>query len=234
MSDVLGDALQRLLAEPGATPVTCKKPPVMLAEPSGCCAGGSELKQLSDSGLKSRLPVEPTQAPVISEVESSASEVPVRVSAQRGFHPATQYAIAVRFVLEHRRQTAAAVVLLCMTCLWFDRSSGPDSATAIVEDPGLPDVEAMLSEFDAVSALPLREPAEPIETSGDGSVPLTIPQDGIEQPGIAAEFSQYAASFAADAVYPDDAAAKSSTVGSQQTPTTPGKVRFTGNIQPLK
>ena len=174
MSDVPGNALQRLSAEPGAMPATCEKP------------------------------------------------------------PATQFGIAVRFVLEHRRQTAAAVVLLCMTCLWFDRNSGSASATATVGDPGLPDVEAMLSEFDAVSARPLREPAEPIETSGYGSVPLTIPHDGIEQPGSEAEFSQYAASSVADAVYPEDAAAKSSTVGSQQTPTTAGKVRFTGNIQPLK
>ena len=215
-------------------PATCEKPLSMLAEPSACCAGDSQLKQLSDSESESRLPFEPTRATVISEVESSAAEVPARVSRQWGFHPATQYGIAVRFVLEHRRQTAAAVVLLCMTCLWFDRNSGPDSATAIVEDPGLPDVEAMLSEFDAVSAQPLREPAEPIETSGYGSVPLTIPHGEIEQPGSAVEFSKYATSSAADAVYPDDASANSSTVGTQQTPATPGSVRFTGNIQPLK
>ena len=215
-------------------PATCEMQPSMLAEPSACCAGASELKPLSASESESRLPFEPTQAPVISECESSAAEVPSRVSEQWGFHPPTQYGIAIRFVLEHRRQTAAAVVLLCMTCFWFDGNSGPDSATAIVEDPGLRDVEAMLREFDAVSAQPLREPAEPIETSGYGSVPLTIPHGELEQHGSAVEFSKYATSSTADAVYPDDASANSSTTGSQQTRITPGSVRFTGNIQPLK
>lgn len=205
MSDVPGDALHRLSAEPGAVPATSEKPAVMLAEPSECCAG-----------------------------EPSATEVPVQVPAQWGFHPAKRCSIAVRFVLQRRRQTAAAVVLLCMTGIWFDRNSWPDPATANAEDPGLPDVAAMLNEFDAVSAQPLREPAEPIETSGYGSVPLTIPHDGIEPSGSEAVFSPYAASSVANAVYPEDAAVKSSTVGSEPALTTPGKVRFTGNIQPLK
>ena len=238
MSDVFGNALERLsLAEPGVVPAVSEKSVFTDTLPAKSCAGDSDSALLPESDFESDSESEalnePTNAPVGGDVGVSAATVTPRLSPEWLRSVALLSGSTVGFILEHRRQTAAAVVLLCMTWVWFERSSEATATTAAAPDPGLTDVESILSEFDAGSAEHLREPAEPIESVAYGSGLLTFPQEGVQSPGNLADASNVPPSSAATAVYPDQQAGTSSPAGSQQTPMTSGTVRFTGQIQPL-
>ena len=220
MSDVLGNALQRLsLAEPCDSTTKCDAQAAPLTEQSECCSAANAVSMSTSVDLE-------LAAETVSVTQVAKPE-PVRENWKTTL---------VSFLLSHRRQTAALVVGLCMIWIWFAGNASSNVTTAESLDQESMDMDSLLSEFDAVPSEGLREPAEPIETSDYGDVSLTIPQDGPAPAERTDAFSQFAAPSAAVAVYPDEQIRSSGTSpvsGSQQTPSAGKSVRFTGRIQPL-
>lgn len=221
MSDVLGNALQRLLlAEPCESTTKCDAPPTPLTEQTECCSAANTVPMLTSK--------DPEAALETDVVTQFAGPEPARGNWKSTLIP---------FVLSHRRQAAAVVVGLCMAWIWFAGNSSSSRVTTVESSDQQPmDIESLLSEFDAVPSERLREPAEPIEAADYEDVPLTIPQDGPAPAERSDAFSQFAAPSAAVAEYPDEPVRPSGTTpvsGSQRTPSAGKGVRFTGRIQPL-
>ncbi len=257
MSDVLGNALRRIrVNEPSVLPLTLENPPLTNAESTGCygdeirrnlpaevvpasaepvesyCPPGDEPVESID-GIRTAAVADPVSAiPLTDNVESYAAGLPVQNAARHNSRWATRFGSATRLILTHRRQSAAAVILVCMTGIALERDSGPD-ALAVASDPEFADAEDLVSEFASLSSGTLREPAEPMEPSSyDGSLG-TDSQGRFEQLDSIAGFPQSAASTAAVAEYPDQLTGSSSPMDMRPSLSPPGKVRFTGQIEPL-
>jgi hypothetical protein len=73
----------------------------------------------------------------------------------------------LEFILDHRRQTAAVVVLICLAIFLFDdgreKSRSGALSKSAAQSSTSPD-DMLLSDFDAVEVRTLREPADPVET----------------------------------------------------------------------
>ena len=150
-------------------------------------------------------------------------------------------------LLAHRRQTAAAVVLICMASIWIGEGSKTTPAPSTTSVDELQDVEALLSDFDMVDSQSLREPAEPLNSPG-GGFQFTIPTSDVDHSAESQGSSQLPSATSV-ARYPDDSnpseltaegsltipnTSRPSNFGSTHDPGRPTGVRFTGQIQPLK
>lgn len=149
------------------------------------------------------------------------------------------------FLLDHRRQTAAVVVLICITAIWTDdgtshslfTSSNRQSSQS--DSSSVSDAESLLSDFDAVQIQPLREPADPVETSPADPFPFSIPAEESEA-SVTSDPAASNVSQATNQMPPATTPATRKEASSEQSPFSPVSssashaVRFTGQIEPLK
>lgn len=152
----------------------------------------------------------------------------------------------IRFVLEHRRQTAAVLIVVCMLFLWFDSDgdTSPQSASGTSASTGFEseDGESILSDFDAVDVRPLREPADPVDVSAADELQFIIPS--IDESAAGFGNSSAGNSPAADpkssgnSFHDQQRTARRPSASNQSIrPTSSAgnrSVRFTGQIEPLK
>ncbi len=149
------------------------------------------------------------------------------------------------FFLDHRRQTAAVVVLICITAIWTDdgtshslfTSSNRQSSQS--DSSSVSDAESLLSDFDAVQIQPLREPADPVEPSPADPFPFSIPAEESEA-SVTSDPAASNVSQATNQMPPATIPATRKEASSEQSPFSPVSssashaVRFTGQIEPLK
>lgn len=149
------------------------------------------------------------------------------------------------FLLDHRRQTAAVVVLICITAIWTDDGTGHSLFTSSnrqssqSDSSSVSDAESMLSDFDAVQIQPLREPADPVEPSPADPFPFSIPAEESEA-SVTSDPAASNVSQATNQMPPATTPATRKEASSEQSPFSPVSssashaVRFTGQIEPLK
>lgn len=187
MSDVLGNALQKLTERknpsPEAAPQNRETEPCTesveqqsISAVSGNLLGEPEKftpEALADTdSIPATAQVDVTSmSPEEVKLTEAVSSVPKRFAGT--YRILTQVG-AFRDRLfsatpERRRQLAAALVLAAMAFLWLNDSTGSRPERGSAEAP---DMESILSEFDSAD-LELPEPAEPFESASDA---LMIPQ----------------------------------------------------------
>lgn len=214
MKDVFGNALQKMIPHPRSK--------AAIPTPHTATA----LQECTDDTDSSDEIPEYATVPISAEVSAA--------NAQRS---------KLEFLLDHRRPTAAVVVLVCMAIVWFDDTQGigrsgvsGESAAQTSESS----VDSLLSEFDAVEVRPLREPADPVETSPQDPFPFSIPpaesataaNDDTTTPAVST------ATEAVSAAQDNGGSAKH--IGSNHSTFGPASssvsrnARLTGQIQPLK
>lgn len=149
------------------------------------------------------------------------------------------------FLLDHRRQTAAVVVLICITAIWTDDGTGHSLFTSSnrlssqSDSSSVSDAESLLSDFDAVQIQPLREPADPVEPSPADPFPFSIPAEESEA-SVTSDPAASNVSQATNQMPPATTPATRKEASSEQSPFSPVSssashaVRFTGQIEPLK
>lgn len=148
----------------------------------------------------------------------------------------------LQFMQEHRRQTAAVVVVICMAALWMDDQATRKNQVALDQSATASDQamdDSLLSDFDAVEVKTLREPAEPVDSFGTNSPELTFPT-------AATDFSDGTQSM--DSTFPQVSSANPNPASDssleRNNPSTTNDVnpasngsspavRFTGKIAPL-
>lgn len=149
-------------------------------------------------------------------------------------------------LMAHRRQTAAAVLLICMAAVWVEEQPSAVSDSTTDPETEVTSVESLLRDFETVDSGALREPAEPADQAF-GQFQMTVPSLPDRMTAESNGFSPSSSSTAV-AVYPDEEAASNSSTGSFTIPnTTPQtttasaqdfarrhSIRFTGRIQPIK
>ena len=207
MNDILGDALKKIssadFCESISSPVPVSAPVDPLAADSLAVPelpGVSAVATFADTNMEPASESATQQQPECDEVSCTDCE-PVSPSrelampaaganpsdrgdgsislANRDVSPVVSNRNPLHFVMDHRRQTAAVIVLLCMAGLWFDDSSGDStnktSATDASDAFAYAEAEMLLDDFDAVEVHPLREPADPVEVVNVNQFPLTFP-----------------------------------------------------------
>lgn len=149
------------------------------------------------------------------------------------------------FLLDHRRQTAAVVVLICITAIWTDDGTSQSLFTSSnrqssqSDSSSVSDAESLLSDFDAVQIQPLREPADPVEPSPADPFPFSIPAEESEA-SVTSDPAASNVSQATNQMPPATTPATRKEASSEQSPFSPVSssashaVRFTGQIEPLK
>ena len=223
MTDILGEALQKLTTPENSPPV--EQTPVAMA--------------VAD-------PMVPAAQPIMTE-GSAEAVTPAKIFEPNQVmdSPATHRS-PLRYLQEHRRQAAAIVVAACVAMYWFDdsptstnmNSADGDSAQAEAAEEDL-----MLDEFDAIEVTAQREPAEPAEVAATDPFPLTIPQMESDASQVSSQSSEHPLLQESIGDVRNQSAMQAEATGSlefpaQQSsdnspPAIPRSVRFTGRIQPL-
>ena len=252
MKDAFGDALQKIacaahkpsspaefplvenIAQEVSVPesIWIAPPSITIIEESRAVNNSPrEIPKAVSTNVAVEHPVDVT-APGSEELPVAQSTLPRPVEERRS--PLT-------FLLDHRRQTAAVVVLICITAIWTEdgtshslfTSSNRQSSQS--DSSSVSDAESLLSDFDAVQIQPLREPADPVEPSPADPFPFSIPAEESE----ASVTSDPAASNVSQATNQMPPATRKE-ASSEQSPFSPVSssashaVRFTGQIEPLK
>ena len=257
MRDAFGDALQKI-ASAAHTPsapaevssatekteiASLPEPPHQIEPPAIRIIEEPRTVDTTPPETVKRVVAEATVSPS-ADVTSEASSETTDVTIQQP-RAVDDSRSPLSFVLDHRRQTAAVVVLICIAAIWSDEGT---SRTLFTSSNGQPsqsdssdvtDTDSMLSEFDAIQVQPLREPADPVEPSQPDPFPFSIPPDeaeaSVQSEPPAANVSQ-ATNQAPSATSP----AAGNDSGPQLSPFSPvsssasHSVRFTGQIEPLK
>ncbi len=223
MTDILGEALQKL--------TTSENP--LQAEQSG-------------------VPVLAPSPMVPAAPQSSTDDSPAAVTSAKVFEPnhVVDSPVTRRsplpFIQEHRRQAAAIVIVACIAVFWFDdgsNSAGMNSADSDTAQADAAEEELMLDEFDAIEVTPKREPAEPAEVAAADPFPLTIPQMESDAALASSQNAEHPLLQQSIGDVRNQSAVQAESTGSlefpaQQSsdnspPAIPRSVRFTGRIQPL-
>lgn len=174
---------------------------------------------------------------------AGSEELPVAQSTLP--RPVEERRSPLTFLLDHRRQTAAVVVLICITAIWTDdgtshslfTSSNRQSSQS--DSSSVSDAESLLSDFDAVQIQPLREPADPVEPSPADPFPFSIPAQESEA-SVTSDPAASNVSQATNQMPPATTPATRKEASSEQSPFSPVSssashaVRFTGQIEPLQ
>lgn len=266
MRDAFGDALQKIAsaAHKPSSPAHVSSPPdaapdasisesmastrplvsppaIMVIEERGATNDASRVHSTVCEVLKPTINVATVEHPAetISAGSSGLSETPTQDP-----RPADESRSPLTFLLDHRRQTAAVVVLICIAVIWSDDGT---SQTALKSSDGQTqsqssaetDSESLLSEFDAIHIRPLREPAVPVEPSAADPFPFSMPADEAEA-SIKVDSPAANVSHATNQIPPAQSPATVRDSGPEQSPISPvsssasHSVRFTGQIEPLK
>ncbi len=195
MHDVLGDALKKISSAEFCDSASSPSPSDVVPE-AGVLTTQGEVIMADASNVAIAADVVGTESlivntecvqasgepaePCCETVQSNGEVVPALLqqstalsnSSSSGRNP-------IRFILDHRRQTAAVIILLCMAVFWFDDSTGSsapvDSSTVASDSSEYAEADMLLDDFDAVEVHPLREPADPVEVSNVDEFPLTFP-----------------------------------------------------------
>lgn len=256
MKDAFGDALQKIasaahkpsspaefpLVESSVQEVSVPEsiwiaPPsiTIIEEPRAVNNSPREIPKAVSTNVAVEHPVDVTAA--------GSEELPVAQSTPP--RPVEERRSPLTFLLDHRRQTAAVVVLICITAIWTDdgtshslfTSSNRQSSQS--ESSSVSDAESMLSDFDAVQIQPLREPADPVEPSPTDPFPFSIPAEESEA-SVTSDPAASNVSQATNQMPPATTPATRKEASSEQSPFSPvsssasHSVRFTGQIEPLK
>jgi hypothetical protein len=224
MTDILGQALQKITSPP--TSIPAEQPPA------------STLVASSDVALFE---------PGIIE-ESPENSPPTTPAPKLMTVSAVTRRNALQYLLSHRRQTAAIIVAVCIAVFWFDDGSSSVDVNSADIDSAQADAaeeELMLDEFDAIEVSPLREPAEPSDMAAADPFPLTIPQmeSDAAQVQVSSRASEHPLLNERIGDIRNQSALQSESNGSLEFPAQPSSdnsppanprsVRFTGRIQPL-
>ena len=250
MTDVFGDALQKLASSESVDRAQDSKSLTQPVDPADEAAGSlTNMEPCSNADdAFSTCEVDWTAPEADCEpspMESSAAESPEKAL------PETMKALAwkklIRIPMAHRRQSVAVVVLVCMAVLWRQDSASTIPAPTNESETDMTNVESLLRGFNMGDATRLRAPAEPVNQSV-GDFDFTIPRSRADLSAESRDASTSSGS-AAVAVYPDRLSDSGGSVGgsfripnatlqtasgsTQDSENTNG-VRFTGRIQPLK
>lgn len=222
MTDILGEALQKLSA-PESSPPT-------------------EQSESEITGAFSAVP----SAPSIVVEDLSAPVTPATMSEPGHIAAPTTHRSPLQYLQEHRRQAAAIVIAACVAVFWFDDGSGSVSMNSADGDSAqaeAADEEMMLDEFDAIEITPKREPAEPADVVAADPFPLTIPQMESDASQVSSQSSEHPLLQESIGEVRNQSAMQAESNGSLEFPTQqssdnsppaiPRSVRFTGRIQPL-
>jgi hypothetical protein len=256
MKDAFGDALQKIacaahkpsspaefplvenIAQEVSVPesIWIAPPSITIIEESRAVNNSPrEIPKAVSTNVAVEHPVDVT-APGSEELPVAQSTLPRPVEERRS--PLT-------FLLDHRRQTAAVVVLICITAIWTDdgtshslfTSSNRQSSQS--DSSSVSDAESLLSDFDAVQIQPLREPADPVEPSPADPFPFSIPAEESEA-SVTSDPAASNVSQATNQMPPATTPATRKEASSEQSPFSPVSssashaVRFTGQIEPLQ
>lgn len=260
MKDAFGDALQKIacaahkpsspaefpLVENIAQEVSVPEsiwiaPPsiTIIEEPRAVNNSPREIPKAVSTNLAVEHPVEHP----VDVTAAGSEELPVAQSTLP--QPVEERRSPLTFLLDHRRQTAAVVVLICITAIWTDdgtshslfTSSNRQSSQS--DSLSVSDAESLLSDFDAVQIQPLREPADPVEPSPADPFPFSIPAEESEA-SVTSDPAASNVSQATNQMPPATTPATRKEASSEQSPFSPVSssashaVRFTGQIEPLK
>jgi len=256
MKDAFGDALQKIacaahkpsspaefpLVENIAQEVSVPEsiwiaPPsiTIIEEPHAVNNSPREIPNAVSTNVAVEHPVDVTAA--------GSEELPVAQSTLP--RPVEERRSPLTFLLDHRRQTAAVVVLICITAIWTEdgtshslfTSSNRQSSQS--DSSSVSDAESLLSDFDAVQIQPLREPADPVEPSPADPFPFSIPAEESEA-SVTSDPAASNVSQATNQMAPATTPVTRKEASSEQSPFSPVSssashaVRFTGQIEPLK
>ena len=256
MKDAFGDALQKIacaahkpsspaefpLVENIAQEVSVPEsiwiaPPsiTIIEEPRAVNNSPREIPNAVSTNVAVEHPVDVTAA--------GSEELPVAQSTLP--RPVEERRSPLTFLLDHRRQTAAVVVLICITAIWTEdgtshslfTSSNRQSSQS--DSSSVSDAESLRSDFDAVQIQPLREPADPVEPSPADPFPFSIPAEESEA-SVTSDPAASNVSQATNQMAPATTPATRKEASSEQSPFSPVSssashaVRFTGQIEPLK
>lgn len=223
MTDILGEALQKLSTPENSPPA--EQPQVAMTVAS---------------------PIVPVAQTAIED-GSSTTATPAKIGSQSEQidSPATRRS-PLQYLQEHRRPAAAIVVAACVAVFWFDDASSSVNLNSTEGDSAQADSaeeELMLDEFDAIEVTPKREPAEPAEVASADPFSLTIPQTESEAGQVSSQTAEHPLLQESIGDVRNQSAVQAESTGSlefpaQQSsdnspPAIPRSVRFTGRIQPL-
>lgn len=222
MTDILGEALQKLTTPETSLPTEQQQVALPVATPA------------------------PTVLPAMAE-ESSIALAPAKiVEPPRAVDSSATRRSPLQYLQEHRRQAAAIILAACVAVFWFDSGSNSVNTNSGDGDSAQTDAaeeELMLDEFDAIEVTPKREPAEPAEVAAADPFPLTIPQMEADASQVMSQSSEHPLLQQSIGDVRNQSAVQAESAGSLGTsaqqsvdnspPAIPRSVRFTGRIQPL-
>ena len=223
MTDILGEALQKLTTPENSASAEQPHSPASAASPLALDA-----------------------QPTITE-EPSAAVTPARIfEPNQVMDSPAPRRNPLQYLQEHRRQAAAIVVAACIAVFWFDDGSTSTSMNSSADEATQADAaeeELMLDEFDAIEVTPKREPAEPVEVATADPFSLTIPQTESDAAQVSGQKSEHPLLQESIGDVRNQSAVQAESTGSLEFPAQPSSensppsiprsVRFTGRIQPL-